>query len=462
MNRIFLLAFSFLICISCNKEEKRSFDLLITNASIIDVTKDSILQKKLIGISNDTVQFVGDMNEIEKYEGKETIDAENKYVMPGLWDMHVHFRGGDSLIAENKELLSIFLAHGITTVKDAGGDITPAVLDWKKNIANGNMPGPRIFSSGPKLDGANPAWEGSIKVTMEKEVKNALDSLEGIGVDYVKMYDGSLTKETYYNIIQQAQERGLKTTGHMPLTADLNQAVEYGLDGVEHLYYIVKAGSPLGDSLAKTNLGYGMMPYLIDSFDEEQAKEVYLDLAAAKVSVTPTLHIGKTLSNLLEDDHSNDLLLKYVGEGIQKTYQRRIERAKKAKASGNNMRQKMEQLSNSMIVPMFENGVNVVAGSDSGAFNSYVYPGESLHSELEALVNAGLSPAQALQTSIINGPKFFGLEKYYGSLEKGKIADIIILEGNPLEEIKNTTGIIRILRGNQIYNPRALLEKIKN
>ena len=362
----------------------------------------------------------------ENYEAKNTIDAENKYVMPGLWDMHVHFRGGDSLVKENKELLSLFLAYGVTTVKDAGGDISPAVLEWKEKIAHGEIPGPRIFSSGPKLDGVNPAWEGSIKVTNEQEIEEALDSLEGLGVDYVKMYDGSLIKEAYYDIIIKAEERGLKTTGHMPLTADLKQAIVYGLDGIEHLYYIVKAGSPLADSLAKTDLEYGMMPYLVDSYDEELAEKVYQDMAEAKVTVTPTLHIGKTLSNLLEDDHSMDSLKNYIGEGIQQTYQRRIKRAKKAKTSGNNTRQKMEQLGASMIVPMFENEVNIVAGSDSGAFNSYVYSGESLHSELEALANAGLSPAQALQTSIINGPKFFELGEFYGSLEKGKVADIII------------------------------------
>jgi len=122
----------------------------------------------------------------------------------------------------------------------------------------------------------------------------------------------------------------------------------------------------------------------------------------------------------------------------------------------------MEELSVSMIEPMYKNGVKILAGSDSGAFNSFVYPGTSLHSELEELVNAGLTPAQALETSVINGPEFFGLETYYGSLEKGKVANLIVLDKNPLENIKNTRSIKFVIKNNKIYNPGNLLKAIKN
>ena len=461
-NLIFTCIISLLL-FSCKKEEdKRSFDLLITNANIVDVEKDKILENRFLAISNDTIQMVGNMEEIEKYEYNEILDAENNYVMPGLWDMHVHFRGGDSLVDENKDLLSLFLAFGVTTVRDAGGDITPAVLDWKKGIAEGSMAGPRIFTSGPKLDGENPAWEGSIKVVEQADIKKALDSLERLNVDFVKMYDGSLKPEIFYGIIEEAEGRNMKTTGHMPLQADFTTAIDHGLDGIEHMYYTVKAASPLADSLAETDLGYRMMEPLIDSYDPELAQEIFRKMSLENVSITPTLHIGKTLANLLETDHTKDSLLQYVGKGIQKTYEGRIESAKRAKASGSKMREKMEKLSASMIVPMYKAGVNILAGSDSGAFNSFVYSGESLHAELEELVNAGLTPAQALETSVINGPKFFGLENIYGSLEEGKLADLIILKKNPLEEIKNTRSIKFVIRNNKIYTPGDLLKNLNN
>jgi len=461
MKRI-LTAILIAICaISCKKEEKQKVDLLITNASIVDIKSDSVFRNKFIAIQKDTIQFVGDMEEADEFTGTEVLNANNKYVMPGLWDMHVHFRGGDSLIEENKELLKLFLAYGVTTVRDVGGDISNAVLDWRKQIAAASIEGPKIYTSGPKLDGANPAWEGSIQIKDLADIEKALDSLEQMEVDYVKMYDGSLTPESFYEIIKEAEKRGLKTTGHMPLQADFMQAIEFGLDGIEHMYYTVKASSPLADSLAETTMGYGMMEMLIDTYDPDLAQNVFSKMQSENVSITPTLHIGKTLANILETDHSKDSLLNYVGTGIQQTYQGRIEGAKRAKSSGSKMREKMEELSISMIKPMYESGVKILAGSDSGAFNSFVYPGESLHSELEELVNAGLTPAQALETSVINGPEFFDVEQFYGSIKKGKVADILILKKNPLEDIRNTRSIERVIKNQETYTPGDLLKSIQ-
>lgn len=455
----FLLYLIFVfVLISCDEKKDKEYDLLITNASIVDVQNNHILRNKLIAISNDTIRFVGDMSGISTYEAKETFDAENRFVMPGLWDMHVHFRGGDSLINENKDFLPLFLSYGITTVRDAGGDITPAVLKWRKNINNGDIDGPRIFTSGPKLDGENPAWPGSIIVKNKEDASSALDSLQKLDVDYVKMYDGSLTPENYYAIIQEAEKRKMKITGHMPLSANFLTGIGYGLDGTEHMYYVIKACSPKADSLAKSGTGYGIMEELIDSYDPNLANRVFSKMKIQKVSITPTLHIGKTLAHLTDTDHSEDKTLAYIGEGIQDTYKGRVESAKRARASGNKMREKTEKLSASMIVPMYKAGVNIVAGSDSGAFNSFVYPGQSLHAELQELVNAGLTPQEALTTSIINGPKFFELSRYYGSLEKGKIGDIIVLEKNPLEDIKNTRSIKTIIKNDKIYTPDDLLD----
>ncbi|WP_068839955.1 amidohydrolase family protein [Pontibacter akesuensis] len=438
------------------RAEKETYDLLLLNATVVDVASGSLTPGQLIAISNDTIRMVDATANRDKYEAQQVIDASGKYVMPGLWDMHVHFRGGDSLIAENKNLLPLYLAYGVTTVRDAGGDIVPSVLSWREQIKNGNLQGPTIFTPGPKLDGAAPAWAGSIEVVNAGDIEAALDSLEKLQVDYVKMYDGSLTKEAFYGIIQAAEKRGMKTTGHMPLSADIVQAIDYGLDGSEHMYYTLKATSPLADSLTKLNLGYGMMNQIVNSFDPQLAREVYAKMKANNVYITPTLHIGKVLSELLDTDHSRDTLLPYMGSGIQQTYQRRIEGAKRAGRSGSDARQKMAQLNMDMIVPMYEAGVNIVAGSDAGPSNSYVYPGESLHGELQSLVKAGLSPQQALVTSVINGPKFFGLENSYGSIEKGKVADLLLLNANPLQNIANTSNIAVVVKGGRVHDQQAI------
>ena len=454
--------FIVLLFSSCNSKTVKQFDLIITNATIVDVLGDTLHNSQLIAISNDTIRLVDSMSNVDKYKADITLDAENKFVMPGLWDNHVHFRGGDTLIEENKKSLPLFLAYGITNIRDAGGDLTPSVLKWKQQISNKELDGPTIFTSGPKLDGIKPAWPGSLIVDSIEDVKTALDSLESLHVDYVKMYDGSLKKDVFYEIIKQAESRGLKTTGHMPLSADILTATALGLDGTEHMYYLIKAGSPLADSLTQTNPTYGMFPKIVESYDPKLGETVFRKLAEQNAFITPTLHIGKVLSELTEVDHKDDSLLKYVGQGIQKTYQGRVNTAKKAKSEGNNSRSQLGQLAKDMIVPLYKSGVKVLAGSDSGAFNSFVYPGESLHLELQSLVAAGLTPQQALITSIINGPEFFGLREFYGGIAKNKIANLVILDKNPLEDINNLTNINATIIKGKVYDKKMLDTMLKD
>jgi imidazolonepropionase-like amidohydrolase len=441
---------------SCKNKEVKAYDLVIYNAQIIDVESESLSKGQSIFISDGEIVEVRESIENEKFVADRLIDAEGKFVIPGLWDNHVHFRGGDTLVEENKDLLPLFLAYGITTVRDAGGDITPSVMEWKDQIANSELDGPRIFSSGPKLDGDKPAWPGSIKVSNSSDIGAALDSLEKLDVDYVKTYDGNLSAENYYNIIKETEKRGLKVTGHMPMSADFMKAISLGLDGAEHMYYPLKACSPAADSLTKLDLGYGMIEPLIDTYDPELAAEVFAKMSEENVYVTPTLYIGKTLAEILDVDHQQDSLLNYIGPGIQKTYQDRVEGAKRAKASGSKMREKMEEISVRMIEPLQNAGVKLLAGSDCGAFNSYVYPGESLHGELNALSRAGLSNAQVIKTSIINGPEFLDLGDKYGSVKEGKVADLLLLENNPLENLQNLQEMTAVIKSGKVFTREDL------
>ena len=180
---------------SCKNKESKVYDLVILNARIINVENESVSEAQSIFISDGEIVEVRKGVDKEQFTADRLIDADGKFVMPGLWDNHVHFRGGDTLVEENKDLLPLFLAYGITTVRDAGGDITPNVLKWEDQIEKGELDGPRIFSSGPKLDGDKPAWPGSIKVTGKAEIVAALDSLESLEVDYVKTYDGNLSQK---------------------------------------------------------------------------------------------------------------------------------------------------------------------------------------------------------------------------------------------------------------------------
>ncbi len=441
---------------SCQPQTKQKFDLLILNASIVDVEAGQVSKKKLIGIDGDTIRLVADMNEASAFEGSREINAGNRYVMPGLWDMHVHFRGGDSLRQENKNLLPLFLSYGVTTVRDAGGDLTPSVLSWKNEIQGGRLPGPDIFTSGPKLDGADPYWPGSIPVADSADIAMALDSLQKLHTDYVKTYDSSLKPDLYYGLIRGAEARDMKITGHMPLKADLMRAANYGLDGVEHLYYLLGVASPLTDSLQQLDLGYGIVPPLVRTFDRELAAKAFRKLGSQNFYVTPTLFIGKVLTALHGANHSTDSLLAVIGPGIRKTYERRTIAAQNRSHEAQLLAERQEKLFQAMVPLLQQSGINLLAGSDCGAYNSYVYPGASLQKELQMLVASGLSPREALYASVINGPKFFDLSDYYGSISPGKVANLLLLAKNPLENIGNTEQIDFVIKRGTVLEKDAL------
>jgi len=460
---LFVLALPILFLSACTSSEPDA-DLIIRNASIIDIASGEITEDQMIGIAGDTIQWIRSMEDDGLVASAKSFDARGGFVMPGLWDMHVHFRGGDTLIPENKNLLPLFLAYGVTTVRDAGGDITPAVMDWKQQIAGGNLAGPTIFTSGPKLDGERPGWPGSIPVVEPGDVARALDSLESLGVDYVKMYDGSLSAQRYYDLIAEADARGLKTTGHMPMSASILEGIERGLDGTEHLYYVLKACSPFADSLTAAGMGYGMLPIITETYDPELADSVYGIMADRDVYVTPTMHIGETLAQLAAVDHSEDEMLAYIGPGIQGTYQGRLRSAIRAAETGNTSRADFVARTKTMLKPMYDAGVPIVAGSDCGPFNSFVYPGLSIHQELQLFVDAGLSPREALETATRTGPVFFGRTDDYGAVAPGKVADLLILERNPLEDIANSRSIQAVVKAGTLRDQPdldVLLEGIR-
>ncbi|KPM33139.1 Amidohydrolase [Croceitalea dokdonensis DOKDO 023] len=437
------------------------YSLVIQNAKIIAITTGEIAKGDIYIQHGRIVEISIPPKNSNKYSATQTIDAKGAYALPGFWDNHVHFRGGDSLIADNKNLLKLFIANGITTVRDAGGDLTPAVMQWKQSIEEGELLGPTIFTSGPKIDGPNATWAGSLAVQNNTDIKNALDSLAIIPVDFVKLYDSSISATAYLQTIAQAEQRHWVTSGHMPFTVALDDAIDAGLDGVEHLYYILKGCSYREAEITK-KLQVGQMgfwealPALQESYDPNVAAKTFEKMKANNVYSIPTLHIGKMLSYLDEVDHSNDTYLKYMGPNIIKTYDGRINRVKNATPEALQNRKDLDQFFGKLAKSLSDAGVPMLAGSDSGAFNSYTYPGISLHKELETMVAVGIQPLKALQYSAYGGAKFLRKDKDYGELSTGKIADIVLIGGNPLMDITQTQNIQFVVKGDRFLTKKDL------
>lgn len=456
----------FLVLISCEAEKKVFYDTLLKGGNIINLEDGSVVVGDIY-ISDGQIAKVSYDKADENSTAKNVVDATGKFILPGFWDNHVHFRGGDSLIEANKRFLGLFIANGITTVRDAGGDLTTAVMQWKKAIENDVMVGPTIFTSGPKIDGPGGTWAGSLEVENEADTEEALDSLEAIPTDFVKIYDSKISEENYLNTIRAAEKRGLITSGHMPFTATLESTIDAGIDAVEHLYYIMKGCSQQEDvvteQLQENKMGFwDAMPILQSTYDDSVAKQTFENLKQKNVFVVPTLHIGNTLSYMDEVDHSEDAYLRYMSPGIVKTYEGRINRAKNASEKAIQDRKELDTFFKNLALTLNQNEVSLLAGSDSGAFNSYTYPGISLHKEMEAMVDAGISPLDALKASAYNGAKFLKQTSDYGTLESGKVADIVILDNNPLKNIKNTRNIFMVLKHGEKFTKESLEQLITN
>lgn len=440
-------------------------DLAITRVDVIDVEAGTVLADRTVTIADGRITGV--------HEGAgaaagatRVLDGDGRYLIPGLWDMHVHIRGGLELAEANRRLLPTYVANGVTTVRDAGGDLADSVIVWRGRIASGEMVGPRILTAGPKLDGPTGGWDGSIRISSPAGVAAAFDSLQALGADYVKLYDGSMSGDVFLAAVDEARRRDLIVTGHMPFSVDFRDAVAHGLNASEHLYSVFKGTAANEDSVTRAvaqpaegerPLGFWTaLAVMRPRYDDARAKETYQLMAEAGTAVLPTLHIMRTLSYIAEADHSRDAELRYIDQTFEATYEGRVRSARRSSPEARRERQLLHELFIRMVPDLHAAGVTIIAGSDAGASNSYVYPGTSLHAELSELVGAGLSPADALRAATIKSATFMRLGEQYGRVAEGYRADLVLLTANPLEDIANTRIIDAVIFGGEVLNRAAL------
>lgn len=451
-----------LILAACNQvTQKQQADIIINHANVINMMTGQITANQSIVIKNSTIVARGG-NELNlRYSATSQIDASGQYVMPGLWDMHVHFGGGEQLITENKQLLPLYLAYGITTVRDAAADLSESVLQWREQINQGTLIGPTIYTSGPKLEGKDSIWPGDLEVETSAEMHAAIDKLEAMNVDFIKITDSALTPQLYLQAVKEVKKRGYQISGHIPFSLSVTDVSNAGLDAIEHMTYMLKAAADNEQEIsAKVKSGIlsysSALPIITEHVDKATAMKKYRVLAKNNTAVVPTLIGGQITAYIDENDHQQDEYLNYLGKGLKATYQWRVDRANKD--TPEQITQRKERfIKTAKLLPWVQQaGVSIIAGTDAGFLNSYIYPGLSLHQELAIFSDYGLTPLQTLQSATIAGPKFLGKTQQFTSLEVDKVADIIILARNPLVDIRNTQSLQGVISHNRYYNKKAL------
>lgn len=442
---------------------------LIYNANIVDVKTGKIVKNKSIFIENQNIKSIGKYKKLKTLVKKENqIDAKNKFIIPGLWDNHVHFEG-QNLVEDNEALFNLFIAHGITTVRDCASDLGMQVLNWRDDINSGKRLGPTIYTAGRKLEGINSIWKGDLEIANEQELNQMLNLLDSLKIDFVKITENTLQGDLFLKSVVAAKKRGYLVSGHVPYDLTIDDLASSGFSAIEHASYVLRLGSD--ENVTKTALINGTLTKTqaekdyLQNFNQEKAIKGYEELAKKGVAVCPTLIGGKQLAYLDENDHKNDAFQQYLTQQYMANYQWRIERMANDTPEQKLQRKVRYQLIAKQIPFLQQSGVNIIAGSDAAALNTFVYPAASLIEELSLFQNAGMKPIDILKSATINGAKFLGIENKTGSIEVGKMADMVMLDQNPILNIKAVEHVNSVFLKGTYFNRSALdsmLNEVKN
>lgn len=439
---------------------KKDNVVLIDHVNIINIRNGNIEKDKAILIRNNIIEAIGDRAALAVKAGNaQRIDAGGRYAIPGLWDMHIHLEG-TNLVEDNLALLPVYIAYGVTTVRDCASDLGLQVLAWRNEINNGRLFGPRIFTAGRKLEGMHTMWKGAMEIANEQDLKEKLDSILGYKSDFVKITENAMAGDLFLKSVIAAKKMGFKVSGHVPIDLSIEDLANAGFSSIEHSSYLIRLGSDEKKTIEQVKAGTlskaDATKQYYKNFDQQKAIEGYKMLAKKNVAVSPTLIGSKQLAYLDENDHHNDAYLQYLTKRFTANYAARVTRQATDTKEQIQQRKYNYELVAKQIPYLQSAGMLILAGTDAAVLNTFIYPGLALHQEIALFQKAGLTPLAALQSCTINGAKFMGVTDSLGYVEPGMIADILLLNSNPLKDITATQDIFALVKNGNYYNRQAL------
>jgi imidazolonepropionase-like amidohydrolase len=440
----------------------------ITNVTVIDAV-NGVRENRTVIFDGDEITAV--QPAAADVSAADVVDGTGKFLIPGLWDFHVHLtydeRFGDSMPA-------LFLSYGITSVRDTGGlidEILPVVESMR---AEGAI-APRVFFAGPLLDGSLVVYDGDgrpeigVRNATPEQARDTVRSLAARGVDFIKIYE-MVSPAAFEAMVETANELGLPIDSHVPLSMRAGIAGP-SVDSIEHLRNVEldcaanaaelhetrleRLRNPDGLSGAELRSSLHQLQRLpaIENYDEAQCDRTIAALGSTTMVPTLRLNSFNLRPPFARDDWQE--ALSRLPAALRQDWAAAGERLD---ADPGGETDRFGEWSHFLVGRMHSAGVPIGAGTDTPIFLSV--PGFSLHSELEHLVMAGLSPMEALASATLRPAQYFSKQDEMGSVDAGKVADLVLLDENPLEDIANTRSIAAVVAKGLLLTRDDLIRRV--
>lgn len=422
--------------------------IVIKNIDVISMTGSETSRNDVI-IRNGRIEHVGSGGPQEE---SEVIDGSGKYLIPGLFDMHVHL--------ETEDHFPLFLMNGVTGIRDMGNTRDDIFL-LRNKVNQGKKTGPYMSVCGPILEGDPPLWSGFKVVSSKATAKRAVEDIASNGADFIKVYH-TLKQPEYVAILETAKEAGLYVTGHVPYALDAKQALQAGQSGLEHMSDVVEYVGDLKMRDAQDDEEPGYQVFTDLKIQPDKLDELTKILSSQEHTfICPTLVLDEQIGQLQDYENlKQQKEAQYLPDHYRETDWNPQHSNSSANINGlkplffKNLQLLHEK--GRVIVPELAKNTAILAGSDTP--NPFVVPGFSLLRELELMVKTGLNPYQALQSATYNAASVLNKLDEFGTVTPSKRANLVMLDANPLEDITNIRRIhATILNG--VYMPYKELEK---
>jgi hypothetical protein len=452
MTRTLALACAALACATPAAAQQPE-PLALAHVTIVDVESGGLRADQTVLVEGNRITWTGPAAQARIPAGARVVDAPGRYLIPGLWDMHVHA----SREGRARHFWPQFIAHGVTGVREMGSYLD-TLQAWRAEARRPGSGAPRIVWSSPMLDGSPTSWRHGYAVADSAAGVAAVDSMRALGFDFLKVYN-RLPRDAYYAIAARARERGIPFAGHVPASVTHAEASDAGQRSIEHVsdWFFLEclpggkqalqgfldareANAPadsVGAALQRLRGVSAMEP------DAAACGGLHARLVRNGTYLTPTL--TQLRGARATEDMADDPLMRFVPAALAQRWH-----SGRRQLSDDDRRIMVLQARS--VALAHAAGVQLLAGTDASD-EPFVYPGSTLHEELQLLVrNAGLTPLEALRTATLNPARYLGAADSLGSVQAGRMADLVVLEANPLDDIRNTTRIFAVVANGRLVD----------